>query len=203
MAKARRIGSILITTTAIALASTATSGVAQSAVSAPDRTAKNITERQVSGLLKYNPGAKRISTDSVQLAKGVVVTVQPRTASLVSVSLCSFRHGDSVGWLCMYQNSNWGGYNLDLYKCGNVNLANYHMGDGRPWNDQISSIDNDQTSGVQSRFYNYKGSGDPNSSANWNLVIVLNAGHYLRNLADDSSADGGNANDKIDIVHVC
>lgn len=202
----RSIASCLIAVSAVVVSMTTLNGVAQAAGSASG--VSPLTEQKIHGLLKYNPGAKRIGPDSVELEKGVIVTVHPDSGSsgvvpAVSPSLCSLRHGVSAGWLCLYQNSNFGGDEIDFTVCANRNLGDYRMADGRAWNDQISSIDNDQTSGVQSRFYNYDGSGDPNSSANWALVIVVNAGHYLRDLSQDSSADGGSANDKIDIVHVC
>ncbi|GLY72740.1 hypothetical protein Airi01_010070 [Actinoallomurus iriomotensis] len=208
MGKMRRIGSAMVATAAVAVATTAVSGAAHAATSAPHDTAGATVESQVAGLLKYNKGAKRIAADKVDLGQGAVVTVHPDSAvsPAVSVSLCSFRHGDAVGWLCLYQNDNWGGENLDLTVCTNVNLSTKYMSNGRPWNDQISSIDNDQTSNVTSVFYNYDGSGDPNSSSNWQVLLRLPAGHYLRDLSKDKSLSnppGGYANDKIDIVHVC
>lgn len=200
---------ILITAAVVAAATLTAGGTAQAAAPA-GRTGDTAASRLVAGMLRYNPGSKQVGPASVEVGPGVVMTYRPHADTVsrqaspaVSISFCSAGHGDPVGWLCLYQDKNWGGYEIDFYNCGNVNLGDYYMGDGKQWNDQISSIDNDQTSGVVSVFYNYTGSGDPNSSANWRRVISLSAGNYLRNLADNSSADGGNANDKIDIVHVC
>jgi hypothetical protein len=205
MPRYRRLGALLIAAAAVALAMTTSGQVANASTITSDQASARIVNQQVAGLLKYNPGAKRIGTNAVQLEKGVIARVHPRSKLVpnVSVSFCSAGHGASVGWLCLYQNANWGGAELDFTVCANRNLGNYNMGNGVAWNDQVSSIDNDQTSSVQSRFYNYDGTGDPNSSSNWNLVVAVNAGHYLRDLSSDTSADGGNANDKIDIVHVC
>jgi hypothetical protein len=151
-------------------------------------------ESKISGILLHNPGSHRISPDSVQVGDGVVISVGVQPNAL---------QGCATFWICLNQNKDFGGELLRFEACRDENLGNYHMSNGTRWNDQVSSIRNAQSSGVQSRFYNYDGSGDPNNSSNWRFVLALNAGHYLRNLASDTSADGGNANDKIDIVHVC
>ncbi|MFI1090977.1 peptidase inhibitor family I36 protein [Streptomyces sp. NPDC020917] len=162
---------------AVAALSLATVPVSHAASASADQAQ---VARKVAAILAHNPGSIQIGTDSVELEKGVVM--QPASGP----------SGCANGWLCMFQNSNFGGYEIKFYACGSQNLANYIAPDGRNWTNRVSSIDNSQTGGVQSRFYN-----------NGHLVIVLNAGHYLRDLSKDSSADGGNANDKIDTVRVC
>ncbi|MGW4213463.1 hypothetical protein ACWEIJ_36135 [Lentzea sp. NPDC004789] len=151
-------------------------------------------EQDVQAVLRLNPGSHRITTNVVEVGKGVRISVPVQVNSVL---------GCATHWLCLSEHANFGGYQISFEACRNENLGNYHMPDGRSWNDQVSSIRNAQSGGVQSRFYNYSGSGDPNDSRNWNFVIALNSGHYLRDLSRDTSADGGNANDKIDIVHVC
>ena len=150
-------------------------------------------ESEVQGLLRFNPGARRVAGNAVDVGNGVVITIiQPNSLQ-----------GCDTGWLCLNADSDFRGAFINFFFCGDVNLGRMHMSDGRLANDQVSSIRNAQTGGVQSRFYNYDGSGDPDSPANWRLVLGLNAGSYLRDLSKDTSLDGGNANDKIDIVHVC
>jgi hypothetical protein len=152
-------------------------------------------EDQVAAILRNNLGSQRIGANEVELAEGVVVTVSAQPSA---VQGCPAYH------LCLNEHSNFGGEQLKLYACRNVNLGNLEMRDGRRWNDKVSSIRNAQVgSGAQARFYNYDGSGDPGNPRNWRLILALNPGRYLRDLSKDSSADGGDANDKIDIVHVC
>jgi hypothetical protein len=201
----RRIGTLcglalsslaLATPPAIAAATTH-APVAQTITSAKTPTSvpsTNQVELRINSLLQHNPGSHRISPNQIQVADGAVISVAAQPNDV---------QGCPTFWLCLSENSNFGGDQIRFEACRNENLGNYHMAGGRAWNDQISSIRNAQSSGIQSRFYNYDGSGDPNNSSNWRFVLPLNAGHYLRNLANDSSADGGNANDKIDIVHVC
>jgi hypothetical protein len=151
---------------------------------------KRQVERQIKGILRHNPGSHRISSTEVEVGDGVVISV------------ASDLKGCPKYWLCLSQYDNFGGQYINFTKCQDENLGNYSMSDGRRWNDKVSSIRNAQV-GVQSRFYNYSGSGDPNNPSNWRFVIALNSGHYLRDLSKDSSADGGNADNKIDIVRVC
>jgi hypothetical protein len=146
----------------------------------------------VQALLRTNPGSRRVGDNAVGVEKGVVVRV-PKTDAVL---------GCRDFYLCLNEHSNLRGIQLDLTRCGDVNLGRIGMGDGRVWNDRVPSIRNAQSSWVQSRFYNFDGSGNPDDPSNWMFVLPLNASHYLRDLSKVSSADGGNANDKIDIVHV-
>jgi hypothetical protein len=160
----------------------------QQATSASSDLAANVQK-----IVELNAGSHQVSADTVQLGPGAFMTVSAASVS----GTCA------TGWLCLYQHANFGGYALRFTVCRLENLGNYVMPNGQRWNDQVSSIDNPQTGGVVSRFYNYKGSGDPMNLANSNPVIAVTAGHYLRDLSKDSSFDGGTANDKIDIVRVC
>jgi hypothetical protein len=149
-----------------------------------------------------NPGSRQVSADTIELRPGVTMSI---TSERSESGVCPEE------FLCLFQHANfhsdwdtpWRSVRLAFTRCQVENLGNYKMPDGRPWNDQVSSIDNAQIGGVQSKFYNYKGSGNPYDLNNSNPVTVLNAGHYLRDLSKDSSWEGGTANDKIDLVKVC
>ncbi len=95
--------------------------------------------------------------------------------------------------LCLSEDKNFGGEYLPFPDCLTHQLSESRMSDGRQWNDQVSSIRNAH-SGGQARFYNYHEDGVGY------FVLALNAGHYLKDLSQDTSAEGGNANDKIDYV---
>jgi Peptidase inhibitor family I36 len=146
-------------------------------------------------IIKNNPGARIISASEVELGDGVVVDVPINPHDV---------QGCPKFWLCLSSDANFGGEQIRFFNCTNENLGNYRMSNGSSWNDKVSSIRNAQAgSNAQARFYNYSGSGSVTDPSNWRFVISLNIGNYLRDLSQDSSADGGNANDKIDIVHVC
>jgi hypothetical protein len=155
------------------------------------------TAWQANGLratLNNNPGARLISSHEVELRDGVVVDIP---ASPLDVQGCP------KFWLCLSSDSEFNGEQIRFFNCNNEFLGNYRMTNGKAWTDQVSSIRNAQAgSNAQARFYNLDGSGSLDPS-HWHLVVALNINNYLRNLMKDSSADGGNANDKIDIVHVC
>ena len=141
-------------------------------------------DRQVADALAANPGSRRISPTSVQLAPGVVMTVAAADTSCAS------------GWLCMWQHVYRAGAKLAFYYCNTQNLGNYYISPGNSWRDDISSIWNHQTGGVVSYFYDWKGLG-------YVRVGSLSAGNYLQDLTRDRAADGGNWNDRIDQVSVC
>jgi hypothetical protein len=145
----------------------------------------------VSRVLAANPGAVQISPNSVQLDEGVTLIVPTEHDAVVAPNSASGRC--LGGNLCVFQDSNFNGSILQLSGCKDVNLANFNMDNGHPWNNQVSSIDNPLPRSGPAKFFN-----------NGNLMLTLNGGSFLKNLASDTSADGtGNANDKIDTVRTC
>ncbi|MFC3896812.1 peptidase inhibitor family I36 protein [Lentzea rhizosphaerae] len=183
-----------VTTAVMAVAALAFTASPASAVDATDSHANARVEQEVQAVLRLNPGSHRVAPNVVEVDEGVTISVPTQ---INDIQNCK------TSYLCLSEHANFGGHQISFWKCRDVNLGYYKLPDGRTWNDQVSSIRNAQSRGVQSRFYNYDGSGDPDSPSNWRFVIALNAGHYLRDLSRDTSADGGYANDKIDIVHVC
>jgi hypothetical protein len=180
----------------------ALAGSASVAVAGPGADDTQRVEHEVGELLRLNPGSHRISATEVELRPGLVASVPPARTGSGGVVAADVQ-GCRTSYVCLNEHADFRGYGISLIQCGLVNLYDSFMPDGRRWSDQVSSIRNAQTGGLQARFHNYSGSGPMLDPANWRLVLVLNAGHYLKNLTKDSSADGGNANDKIDIVHVC
>ncbi|MFD7655814.1 hypothetical protein ACFV4N_17715 [Actinosynnema sp. NPDC059797] len=185
--------------TAIGLA---LAGSASVAVAGPVADDAQRVEREVRELLRLHPGSHRIGTTEVELRPGLVASVPPARTGSGEIGAADTQ-GCRTSYVCLNEHADFRGYGIALIECGVADLYESFMPDGRRWSDQVSSIRNAQTGGLQARFHNYSGSGTRLDPANWRLVLVLNAGHYLKNLTKDSSADGGNANDKIDIVHVC
>jgi hypothetical protein len=152
-------------------------------------------DERVAAVLANNPGARAVGPGKVELSDGIFLNVPVQPFDV---------QGCPTQSLCLSQHANFAGDQLQFIRCRDVNLGNLRMRDGRPWNDKVSSIRNAQVGNdAQARFYNYDGTGNPDSPSNWRFVIAVNINRYLRDLSRDSSADGGSANDKIDIVHVC
>lgn len=93
-------------------------------------------------LVAANPGAEKISDNTVRLANGVEATAKAPDAA----PSCPYTY------LCIYDLPNFRGYHLDFYKCGFVNIGT--LG----WSDRIQSYENDQTPGTVSIFMNWNGS---------------------------------------------
>jgi hypothetical protein len=144
----------------------------------------------VAGVIAANPGATQVGPNEVQLDDGVTVVV-PSAAGAIHPDSASGRCKD--GNLCLFVDSNFNGSKLELSgACRRVDLTRRFRAVGVPWSNAASSIDNPAPGSGPARFYN-----------NGHFVLSLNKGHYLKDLSQDTSADGGNANDKIDSVQLC
>lgn len=144
----------------------------------------------VAGVIAANPGAMQVGPDEVQLEDGMIVIVPSAGGAI---------HPDSVsgrctgGNLCLFVDSNFNGAILQLSgACRTVDLRQRFRGTGLPWSNAVSSIDNPAPGSGPARFYN-----------NGRLMLALAKGHYLRDLSQDTSDDGGNADNKIDTVRIC
>lgn len=144
----------------------------------------------VAGIIAANPGATQVGPNEVQLDDGVIVIVPSAGAALHPDSASGACKG---GNLCLFENRNFGGAILQLSgPCRTVDLRNRNLDRNHSWSNVVSSIDNPDPGTGPARFYN-----------NGHLVIAVGKGHYLRDLSQDTSADGGSANDKIDTVQTC
>jgi hypothetical protein len=209
-ARLRRLGILLV----MAAVTTALAGTAPAAAGgkpmplAPGQRAVAASDRQVAEAVAANPGSRRISSTSVLLAPGVVMTVPGPVAAGSTMTVPTQSGGQMVvaaaaadstctsGWLCMWQHVYRAGAKLQFYYCNTQNLGNYYISPGNSWRDDISSIWNHQTGGVVSYFYDWKGLG-------YIRVGSVSAGKYLQDLTRDRAADGGKWNDRIDQVSVC
>jgi hypothetical protein len=143
----------------------------------------------VAGVIAANPGATQVGPNEVQLDDGVIVTVPSAAGAIHPDTVSGCKNGD----LCLFEDSGFDGAKLQLSgPCRTVDLTKRFRAVGVPWSNAASSIDNPAPGRGPARFYN-----------NGHLVLALNKGHYLRDLSQDTSADGGNANDKIDSVQLC
>jgi len=91
--------------------------------------------------------------------------------------------------LCVFQNSSFGGsYNQFTMPASGrcVDITGFSTAN------QVSSIDFPAPGSHQAWFYDAG-----------HFVLSLNQNHYLKDLSKDTSASGGNANDKIDEVIIC
>ncbi|MFN2592571.1 MAG: peptidase inhibitor family I36 protein [Candidatus Dormibacteria bacterium] len=148
--------------------------------------------QQVRGLLAHNAGSIQVSADAIRLSDGSTNTAFAPSGGMIPDSASGRCPG---GHLCLFVNSNWGGdqWTSSATSCGFVNLSGYFLSNGSPWTNQASSIDNPEPRpGGSARFYH-----------NGAFMLALQHGHYLRDLSQDSSATGGNANDKIDTLYPC
>ena len=180
-------------TAASASAAPVTGAVAATARSTPHT--KAWVAQQVRGLLAHNPGAKQVSASAVQV-RGAIIGISTGPAGrAVPHSASGWCSGGDV---CLFRDQNFNGdsssnYYISFYQCGiKYNLWNYHMSNGVAWGDQASSIDNPQYGSVTSRFYH--GSS---------LLFTLAAGHYLKDLANDTGPHNGSMNDWITYVTAC
>ncbi|MFJ3881855.1 peptidase inhibitor family I36 protein [Streptomyces sp. NPDC090077] len=144
-------------------------------------------EQQVQGLLQYNKGAKRVGTDTVQLAPGVSVTVADASRAVPADWFNCDR-----GWLCLWEDSNMNGARINFTDCRRENLGSYRTDKGYTWNDRVTSYSNNQSGNVQSKFYD-----------NGTHVLTEGATGYRRNLSYDKDINGNHLNDRIDAVQVC
>ncbi len=141
--------------------------------------------RDVRQILVRNPGSRQISPNSVRLERGVVMTVRPASAS----GKCP------GGFLCLFQNTNFDGYQITLGrndKCDYIDLTPINMPTGTSWANQASSIDNPQ----------------PRPSSAWLYhdrvhEYTLNAGSYLKDLTHNTALNGHSMNDYITSVATC
>ena len=178
---------------ALVLTAPVASATAASLRHAP-QSADTKVERDVQALLRLNPGSHRVASNAVEVTDGVILRLQPRFPW----------YGCSYTLLCVWSDADQGGYEKDFYKCQDVNIGNLKMPDGSPWNDQISSIVNNQEGkGGVSRFYDFTGQGSVDDPHNWFYLTAVAPGHRLQNLSLDTDIDGRSINDRIDIVHVC
>lgn len=110
----------------------------------PASAAQLRVEQQVAGLLKHNPGAHRLDATSVEIADGVVVTVPAAGAKLTGKAAADIPLVCAVGWSCYWEHSFFHGERISFYTCNSRDLSKLYMSSGRPWNDQISSVGNNQ-----------------------------------------------------------
>jgi len=180
--------SLTAVTTAGAVFGFASGSSATTATPDQIKAATAVATRQLDDLQRRNPGARRISALSLEIAPGAVITMAPTGAP----------PGCNYGDLCVYSNARQlplpqGGWYLHFTNCGEEwNLGNLDYPEGGKWNDKISAIYNHQTPNTTSYFYNYRGYGGI-----WDRVLTVYAGDYRLNLADDG------VNDIIDGIHVC
>ncbi|MGW3855436.1 hypothetical protein [Micromonospora arida] len=159
-------------------------------------------QQGIDDVISRTPGARQIDQTTVEMAPGLIMRFRSpvkdgaRQADSPIVPLASC----NIYYVCVYTDRQYGGEELVFSVCGREwNLGNYAYSGGGYWNDRISSITNQQSSGTTSYFYNYNGSG------NWSKMVTVGSKQYRSNLALDTREDGvsGTPNDKIDGVHVC
>jgi hypothetical protein len=193
----RKVFQILI---AVAVSGCMAAAYAQPASAAPADSAT--VENQAADVLARTPGAKRIDRLTIQMKPGVLLTLEDpaavRKAGAEAVAAggiadCSFYY------LCMWEHAGFVGSRITFTTCGRgvEDLGHMAFPRGGVWNDKVSSIMNNQTSGTWSGFYDwYVGGG-------WDDLKFLKAFGYLRDLSKDKADDGSGMNDRIDGVQVC
>jgi hypothetical protein len=111
-------------------------------------------------LLKWYPESTAVSSDTIKIAPGVLLSLPPgdHGSSSTPSALAGTVQGCSYEYLCVYSDINFGGYRLSFFDCVFENLGNISFPGGGKWNDKLSSWVNNQTPGTWSTFANWDGS---------------------------------------------
>lgn len=142
-------------------------------------------ESQIEGILTNNPGSYQISPTEVQLSNGAVMKVDTLDVQ-----------GCPTNSVCLSEHADFEGEQLSYSNCSPQVLAESKTSEGGRWNDRVSSMRNAKVGGYIATYT----CANPHTSSGCEPVIDLPAGRYLRDLREDASNEGGNANDKIDLV---
>lgn len=152
------------------------------------------TAERVTDILRANPDARLLSSNTVALEPGVSIVVLPASTTPAIYS-CPFEY------LCISDAPSWGRtghYVINLRICEFIDLGRRSYPDfksvgavpGPKWNDRLSSYNNNQTKGTRSRFYDWR--------SGWERVHTSGgAPSAIDNLADLS------IDDTIDAIQVC
>ncbi|MEU6411921.1 peptidase inhibitor family I36 protein [Microbispora sp. NPDC046933] len=155
----------------------------------------------VQDILRLNPAAKPAGAGRVEIADGVFLLLPTAggAEAAIAAGTCAYYN------LCVWENSNMSGYGLAWEACSQYDLGGARYPDGAwvgtgasgpKWNDRISSMINNQTSGTRANFYNWEG--------RWVQAFWTYAFDRRANLAIDKRMDnGGKINDVIDMVDPC
>lgn len=133
------------------------------AQAAPDA-ATLAVQREVAGLLRANPGSRQLDATSIEVDPGVVITVPSpaRSATRGLPFICA------TGWLCLWQDEWYQGNRISFYFCNYFDLSQYHLSDGSPWNDRVTSVGNNQATST-ALFWNWNSSKYPET---WDLLFA-------------------------------
>ncbi|MBI3898833.1 MAG: hypothetical protein HY308_11115 [Gammaproteobacteria bacterium] len=168
-------------------------------------------QSEIDAIMIQNQGARQLSEDTVELKPGVSVTVVPKeklekqnqgAGQLTTQAQTAATPSCGYGVLCLFQHTSGDnfGYRMNLYKCGEfVYLWDHKMGNGTQWNNQVSAIINNQTTGTTSHFWDWENNG-------WSDVQQNTAYTYWPDLTKISRrelAPTRDMNDVIDAIWVC
>ncbi|WP_344417891.1 hypothetical protein [Pseudonocardia ailaonensis] len=174
----------------VALAATAPmASAAPGSVSPSAAEQKRNIDESLKVIISSNPGATRVDSNTVELANGVVVNMAfdeqkaaARKAGNTAKTLAG--PGCSYGYLCIWDDP---GYRLSFYYCGFVNIGSQYG-----WSDRLREIENNQTSGTWSYFYNWTGSA-------WSFVFSDKAYDYTGYISSGSSLSAARTTDAITV----
>lgn len=116
---------------------------------------ERVISDDLGSIVAANPGAKWVDSNTVTLLNGVTVkevydevAADMAAENAVSMDTAALAPpGCTYLWLC-----NWDAqfYRLDFYQCGFVNF-----GASYGWSDRIRYVENNQTAGIRSTYYNW------------------------------------------------
>lgn len=129
-----------------ALASIIAVGMFASPASAATASSRAV-DRQVAQLVKLYPGAVRLDATSVRVKPGVIISVPTDRTVRGNPNRCPYET------LCLFEHGGFDGMMMQLYYCDFYDLTGMPTGDGRHWNEIISSYVNNQTPGTWSGFF--------------------------------------------------
>lgn len=173
---------------------------------AADQPPGSSIDPRLAEILAASPSAQQINETSILLAPGAVMTVpgdvEPGATFAVpaedggELQLPAASSACTYQYICLWDGTYRSGARLMLYYCSDQYLSSYPIRPGDDWRDNASSIWNNQSGGVVSRFYDWKYLG-------YRHIGSLSAGNYLQDLSRDPAIGGGNLNNRIDMVRPC
>jgi hypothetical protein len=138
-------------------------------------------ESLVRATLAANEGSVRLSTNTIQLDKGLVMTLPGKRGTATTSQargVCNYQY------FCVYQHAWWGGASLGMSACRVYHLSNYQWWNAKEkhWEDwalDTSSWINNQSGGAVATMWHPKGytmrvgvTSDHHMPPGWNDMVV-------------------------------
>lgn len=158
--------------------------------------------QEVADVLRRTPGSRQTGPTTIKIGSDITMELATPRTKTVAADLTAYCPSFYV---CVFNNKNFNvgstnGHQLNYTKCGQeVNLGRIAFPGGGWWNDKVSSIINNQSTGTNSFFYDYSGG----TNGTWIPIKTVAAPSHASDLSLETDGSGRTLNDRIDGVHVC